>query len=456
MLTAQLGSADQGQDAVRRQWQPCWVLPAAIGDAAATALHAAWLSLRVAACRRCPVLCAGCRRCAALCAACRRCAALCAGCREAGARTGAVAVDVVDCLVHRADQFHGGIQGGVLMPRRRRSRQVQRPCAALAAMQGYACTMGRAAWRGRRAGVGDSAGQSAGHDSSSTRWTRDRGRVWRPAVILRPAVNQRRRRKVRSAASRAPHPHPAAPAAASPASPPRGFRAPAPSPLQGGWGVMCRAGRVGASARRRRGLLELHPGCSASGGCIPGLRGRPSTPPPCTWAADMAAHTAGEAAPPPLLPRTAPPPPLHPASTRALGRARLAARARTCVAGCGVVNLGVHADAAGLVHVGGSVHIDVADAVSVAQHRDLGVLLNVRHLEAAGSGEGDRAGVETQAGGEGGGDLSSAARDTPRVRAGARMALFKRPCNEQAPHELNKQREPAALRNWILQRSHSG
>ena len=51
-----------------------------------------------------------------------------------------------------------------------------------------------------------------------------------------------------------------------------------------------------------------------------------------------------------------------------------------------VVNLGVNADLAGHVNVAVRVHVDVADAVSVAQHSNLGVLLDVGHQRIAASG----------------------------------------------------------------------
>ena len=46
--------------------------------------------------------------------------------------------------------------------------------------------------------------------------------------------------------------------------------------------------------------------------------------------------------------------------------------------------LGVHDDAAGLLDVGATVDVDVADAVRVAKDRDLRVLLYVRDLCKAG------------------------------------------------------------------------
>ena len=51
-----------------------------------------------------------------------------------------------------------------------------------------------------------------------------------------------------------------------------------------------------------------------------------------------------------------------------------------------VVNLGVDADLAGHVDVTVRVNVDVADAVSVAQHSNLGVLLDVGHQRIAASG----------------------------------------------------------------------
>ena len=54
---------------------------------------------------------------------------------------------------------------------------------------------------------------------------------------------------------------------------------------------------------------------------------------------------------------------------------------------CWVVNLGVYADLAGHVNVAVGVDVDVADAVSMAQHRNLGVLLDVSHQGVAASGD---------------------------------------------------------------------
>ena len=49
------------------------------------------------------------------------------------------------------------------------------------------------------------------------------------------------------------------------------------------------------------------------------------------------------------------------------------------VAGGGVLDLGVDAHAHGQVHVGGLVHVDVADAVGVAHHGNAGVVHDVAH-----------------------------------------------------------------------------
>ncbi len=57
------------------------------------------------------------------------------------------------------------------------------------------------------------------------------------------------------------------------------------------------------------------------------------------------------------------------------------------ITGRRVVNLGVYADLAGHVDVAIWVNIDVADAVGVAQHRNLGVLLDVSHQGVAASGD---------------------------------------------------------------------
>ena len=57
------------------------------------------------------------------------------------------------------------------------------------------------------------------------------------------------------------------------------------------------------------------------------------------------------------------------------------------IAGCWVVNLGVYADLAGHVDVAVWVNVDVADAVSMAQHGNLGVLLDVSHQGIAASGD---------------------------------------------------------------------
>ncbi len=54
---------------------------------------------------------------------------------------------------------------------------------------------------------------------------------------------------------------------------------------------------------------------------------------------------------------------------------------------CWVVNLGVYADLAGHVNVAVWVNVDVADAVSMAQHCNLGVLLDVSHQGVAASGD---------------------------------------------------------------------
>ena len=54
---------------------------------------------------------------------------------------------------------------------------------------------------------------------------------------------------------------------------------------------------------------------------------------------------------------------------------------------CWVVDLGVYADLAGHVNVAVWVNVDVADAVCMAQHRNLGVLLDVGHQGIAASGD---------------------------------------------------------------------
>ncbi len=54
---------------------------------------------------------------------------------------------------------------------------------------------------------------------------------------------------------------------------------------------------------------------------------------------------------------------------------------------CWIVNLGVYADLAGHVNVAVWVNVDVADAIGVAQHRNLGVLLDVSHQGVAASGD---------------------------------------------------------------------
>ena len=54
---------------------------------------------------------------------------------------------------------------------------------------------------------------------------------------------------------------------------------------------------------------------------------------------------------------------------------------------CWVVHLGVYADLAGHVHITVWVNVDVADAVCMAQHRNLGVLLDVGHQGIAASGD---------------------------------------------------------------------
>ena len=53
------------------------------------------------------------------------------------------------------------------------------------------------------------------------------------------------------------------------------------------------------------------------------------------------------------------------------------------IAGSGVVNLGIHTNLAGHVDVAVWVHVDVADAVSMAQNSNLGVLLDVGHQSVA-------------------------------------------------------------------------
>ena len=57
------------------------------------------------------------------------------------------------------------------------------------------------------------------------------------------------------------------------------------------------------------------------------------------------------------------------------------------ITGCWVVNLGVYADVAGHVDVTVWVNVDVADAIGMAQHRNLGVLLDVSHQGVAASGD---------------------------------------------------------------------
>ncbi len=57
------------------------------------------------------------------------------------------------------------------------------------------------------------------------------------------------------------------------------------------------------------------------------------------------------------------------------------------ITGCWVVHLGVYADLAGHADVAVWVNVDVADAVGVAQHRNLGVLLDVSHQGVAASGD---------------------------------------------------------------------
>ena len=57
------------------------------------------------------------------------------------------------------------------------------------------------------------------------------------------------------------------------------------------------------------------------------------------------------------------------------------------IACCWVVNLGVYADVAGHVDVTVWINVDVADAIGMAQHRNLGVLLDVSHQGVAASGD---------------------------------------------------------------------
>ncbi len=57
------------------------------------------------------------------------------------------------------------------------------------------------------------------------------------------------------------------------------------------------------------------------------------------------------------------------------------------ITGCRVVNLGVYADVAGHVDVTVWVNVNVADAIGMAQHRNLGVLLDVSHQGVAASGD---------------------------------------------------------------------
>ena len=56
------------------------------------------------------------------------------------------------------------------------------------------------------------------------------------------------------------------------------------------------------------------------------------------------------------------------------------------IACCWIVHFGVYADLAGHVNITVWVDVDVADAVCMAQHRDLGVLLDVGHQGVAASG----------------------------------------------------------------------
>ena len=56
------------------------------------------------------------------------------------------------------------------------------------------------------------------------------------------------------------------------------------------------------------------------------------------------------------------------------------------ITGGRVVDLGVNADLAGHVNVAVWVNVDVADAVGMAQHSNLGVLLDVGHQCIAASG----------------------------------------------------------------------
>lgn len=56
------------------------------------------------------------------------------------------------------------------------------------------------------------------------------------------------------------------------------------------------------------------------------------------------------------------------------------------VAGGGVVGLGIHNDPAGLIDVGRLVDVDVADAIRMTHHRDLGVCLDVAHQRVAAPG----------------------------------------------------------------------
>ena len=56
-----------------------------------------------------------------------------------------------------------------------------------------------------------------------------------------------------------------------------------------------------------------------------------------------------------------------------------------CITGGRIVNLGVNTDLASHVNVTVRVNVDVADAVGMAQHGNLGVLLDVGHQCVAAS-----------------------------------------------------------------------
>ena len=57
------------------------------------------------------------------------------------------------------------------------------------------------------------------------------------------------------------------------------------------------------------------------------------------------------------------------------------------IAGCWVVHLGVDTDAPGRLHVYFRVDVDMADAISMAEHRNAGVVLDVRDQLVGSSGD---------------------------------------------------------------------